>query len=421
MDNRTKEGNNGPLPSVDPRMPLTLSQRLADAWRKEGAHALESLGPLGEESHQVIQEALLEHAFQATFHQALGLLSDKERDGVGLIQREAERLACLHSWIEPTRPGREMVLLALPCGTNAANLSYWLQEGDNRYSLGSVLVEHLAECWALSEEAIERVVLFPAPVSPEAVAALSSDGRRKLVEEMMQRDHQGPVFQHLQEALIEPGDADPLTSQLGSEGLLLFAVGVHTEWSSDEISDPSENVREMLQEQIDPAEVQLREAAWLDRWTSLPDFPLMAYVPQPTSLTRGLMQVLQARVMNTRLAFEDPEQLVEQISGHHDLQFAPILRFQAAPAPADPLTMEIKAWTTRGALPAIEISTHWALAGGPVELQVLLTQAFDLSPSMLQQTAERFPYSAEGAAMAAPSEPLHPAWQRALPPAPGLH
>lgn len=390
-------------------MPHPLAHRLADAWRQEGPTALETPGQVGEKSQQVIQEALLDHGFQAVFHEAMQLLSENERTGCSLLQREAERLACVHSWLEDGVPGREMALLALPCGANAAWLAHWLQTPEHQQALGSTLVEHLAESWAIPTEAIERLVLFPAPVTPDAVAALSSDGRRSLVEEMMQRNRQGEAFQHLHDALILPVEGDPFSTSLGTEGLLLFAVGVHTGWSIDQVSEASDHVRDMVQEQLEGPDLQRAEEAWMERWSALPDFPLLAYVPCPTSLNQGLMHLLHARVMAARLASEDPEDLTGQLETQHALRFAPVLQFTAAPAPQDPEIFQIDAVTDRGPLPTIKVSYHWALASGPLALQTLLTEAFDMNQA------------GSNPARLISSEPLHPAWQHAHPPAPGLH
>jgi hypothetical protein len=124
------------------------------------------------------------------------------------------------------------------------------------------------------------------------------------------------------------------------------------------------------------------------------------------------MQLLMAKVMSTRLMAEDSEQLLDHIEQENDLGLTPVLHFEASPSVDDPSRMNIQAMTSNGSLPAIEVSYHWALTNGPHALQVLLAEAFGMGEEPHASFRQSAPME---------SEPLHPGWKRALPPAPGLH
>ncbi len=388
-------------------MASPLAQRLATAWINEGPEAWATQGPLGEETTRAVEEALLEHCFQSTLNEAIGLMDEKQREGVSLLQREAERLSCLTNW--PGETGREMALLALPCGTDAGGLAHWLLQPNHRQAIGHAFVRHLASRWKISEDAMEKMVLFPVPVTPESVASLTSDARRRLLEELMAGQNNGEIFQHLMGSRVEPSVATSVAHLLPSEGLLLFAVGVRTDWQRLEGSDPSDRMRDMLHEQLPAEEVQAFEEDWMALWARLPDVPPLAYTPQPTSLIHGLMQLLHSRVMNVRFAHEDSDTLLNQLENHQPVTFSRVSKFRASHVPGNPRRMQIEAFTETGPLPIIDVSNDWALANGMLALQVLLAQAFDIGTPQWEGAAEAAPHA------------LHPAWDRALPPAPGLH
>lgn len=394
----------------------TIANELAIAWRDEFPQYARDGGVLGDNTRQLVMEALLTKSFQAVLRLCAPRISMTGEDSVASLQREAERLACQDQYL-PT-PGRiargmECFLLALPCSGTTDEFARWLQEPRNGDRMKSKIQDHLALLLDIPVQDVTRLEALPFLLSPATVAALTPDARRGLLHELIGSEPAGAALQFVsQHQRPIPPPAKGGTVVLG-EGLWLLAATIKTNWE-DEDSPCAQRLSDLASGTLDEDLLFQAEHQWVASTLTL-GLPELAFVPQPLSLNDGLMRTLQSHLMSSRLAAYSADHLRDHLRSD-ELQVPPVVSLECFQNPAGMVV--IRAHSTEGPLPTLEVSPHWAFIEGHRTWEMVLMEAFHLTeiPQEASQQPledpELDPRDAEGD---------HPLWKVAHPASRRIH
>ena len=387
------------------RTPAAIAHDLMRAWEEEqGPLASPPDTDLGDGVRRLLIEAL----DNGTFREVVLACKDfQQTSALGVLQREAERLACHDFYppsMQPQAVGRECALFALPVMGATEDMDAWLRHADHKHRLEHRIKSHLSDFLNIPENRLEKVFVFNGLMMSSTIAALTPDARRALMHEMLQIPQRADVpsiVTHLQEnspfVLGTPGFL--------SEALVVVAVVARTDWEAE--TAMAHRLTDWVTGQTDEDTLIQGEATWMGLLDTL-GLPAETLAGQPVSVNEALMQTLRSYLFSARVQ-------AHALAGGGGLGSDPprlpaIETFTVFQTPDGDVVIEAR--TEEGEIPRLVVSPHWAMTEGQEAWQQALMESFDIDQTL--NPIERLD------AVPEPADPYlvmgdHPAWRHAHP------